>query len=222
MSKLEVLLRSFCKDINESNYENEDVNFKVSLYNLDKAIRQKAFKEVLFIKYKSYYNTLIDAGEADDLLPILKELRENQDKKFKSDFLFITINPYENFDFRKFIEIIEKSVKKPWIKKYMYVIEQRGETEDELGKGFHTHMLIDKGSFAFSTARREFLSSFKRVCDTSNFHCFNFAMSKEVDIPKRVKYMIGQKADENKWKKQEMDKVYRRVLGLKEFYGELF
>lgn len=223
MGKLENLLRSFCS-IKDLQFDApDDYKFVTALQQMDTEIKQKAFKEVLLVKYKSYYNSLIDAGEADDLLPILKEMREMEDSKFKSPFMWITINPYKEYkDYKKFFEIIAKVVKKSWIKKYFYVIEQRGENEDEIGRGFHTHMLVDRGEYRWSHARREFASAFNKICDVSNPGCFNFTLCKEKDLSHRMNYMIGRKADPAKWLKQDMDIIYRRTLGLQAEYGERF
>lgn len=192
---------------------------------IDNDIKCQALKEVLLSRYKAHYNMLLDAGDADDILPIIKELREKEDNNFKSNYVFITVNPRPPYDIesqKKFINICQKVFNKPWIKKYCAVIEQRGENDDDCGKGFHLHMLLDKGDYRFSHLRREFVSSFNRICDTSNLSCFNISYCKEVDIEKRQNYMIGRKADESKWKKQDMDVIWRKRYGIANYYGETF
>jgi len=200
--------------------------YKTSLrMQIDMDLKAQALKEVLISRYKAHYSMLLDSGDADDILPIIKELREKEDKDFKSDYLFITVSPRPPFNIesqKKFINICLKVFNKPWIKQYCAVFEQRGETDENSGYGFHMHMLLNKGDYRISHLRREFVSSFNRICDTSNLSCFNISYCKEEDIGKRQNYMIGRKADESKWLKQDMDKIWRRRYGISEYYGELF
>lgn len=188
----------------------------------DFAIRRKAFEKVMLEKYVSYYRREIDNEKADDLFPILKEERDASDEKFKSNYLFITVNPKPSMLLPEFMNICSKVITKPWINKYLYVLEQRGENDDEIGKGFHFHCLIDKGDFRWSHARREFVSTFRKVCDTQNYHTFNFSMCKESDLNNRQKYMLELKADPDKHLKQEYDKKWRKIYNIPDYYGELF
>jgi len=208
--------------IDEIPVDQRQVYIDNEVVNLDRKYRRMALKEVLMNKYKSYYTSLIDKGDSCELLPLLKEIQENQNEKFKSQFLFITINPKPTVNLIDFLKVCEKCCIKSWINKYCYVIEQRGETLEELGKGFHMHMLIDKGDYRFSHARREFVSTFNKYCDTSNIGCFNFASVKEEDLRKRQTYITGKKADETKHKKQEMDIPFRERYGIRSYYGEKF
>lgn len=185
-------------------------------------IKRQAFKDVLTDLYKSYYRDEISKGIYDELIPDLKIIRESKDDKFKSNYLFITINPRPSVNLIEFTNLLAKSVTKSWICKYLYVIEQRSDNEDELGKGFHAHMLIDKGDYRFSHANREFASTFKKVCDIQNFHTFNFALCKESDLSKRQNYMLGRKADIEKHKKQDMDILFRKRYNFSDYYGDKF
>jgi hypothetical protein len=60
---------------------------------------------------------------------------------------------------------------KKWITNYLYVYEQRGGDEAELGKGFHFHCILEKPkSKAYSHMITELSNSANAVCDSSNFH----------------------------------------------------
>ena len=61
--------------------------------------------------------------------------------------IFLTINPPPTLSLNDFQKLIKNTLttskgSKLWIEGYLYVLEQRGETEEEQGKGFHTHILI--------------------------------------------------------------------------------
>lgn len=194
--------------------------------NIDDELRAKALQEVLLNKYRSYYSKLLDDGEDDEVLPLMKEINEEKRKKddetVKSEYVFITVNPRPDVPLTDFRKAVEKSVQKTFIKKSLYVIEQRGENMDELGKGFHTHMLIKKGDYRISHLRREFARTFSKVADVDNPHVFNVMLCKKSDLKKRQNYMIGDKADEKKRLKQEMDKVFRDKYAIMNYYGELY
>lgn len=209
----------------EAREEQRIAYLKSQVLSYDLEIRRKAFEKVLLEKYTNYYRNEIDNGNADNIFPLLAKERELSDEKFTSKYLFVTINPRESYkDICDFKIVLEKAFTKPWINKFLYVIEQRGSSEkdDEIGKGFHMHCLIDKGDYRFSHARREFVSTFRKICDTQNYHTFNFSYCKEADLAKRQNYMIGQKADPLKHQKQVIDKIFRAQWGIKSYYGDLF
>jgi len=191
---------------------------------IEDEFKVKAFSECILNKYRAHYNKLIDEGNADECMPLMKVINQEKAKadESKSDFCFITVNPAPGVPLSDFRKAVEKSVKKTFIKKSLYVLEQRGETMEELGKGFHTHILIDKGDFRPSHLRREFARTFSKVCDTSNPHCFNVNYCKIEDLPKRQKYMLGVKSDPKKHQKQRIDRPFRRKFAIKDYEGELF
>lgn len=193
---------------------------------LDRDLRCKALQEVLLSKYRSYYSKLLDEGEADDILPLVKEINEDRKKKDEeqsnSAYQFITINPKPDVPLTEFKKVIEKASKKSFIKKCLYVIEQRGENMDELGKGFHAHFLINKGDYRPSHMRREFERSFKNISDISNPSCFNIRNCKKSDLKNRQNYMLELKSDPSKHLKQEYDKHFRKKFCIPEYYGEKF
>jgi len=204
--------------------EEQEIHVQSIIKKISEEWKYAALKEVYMSKYKQHYNNLIDSGDADKIEPIFKELREKNEEKFKSNLYFITINPYpkKHLSLEQFKKLLERVMKKTWIKRYCLVIEQRGENEDELGKGVHTHMLIDKGDFRHSHLLRDFKTIFENVTDTSNPCCYNIKPCKEEDICKRQKYMLGRKASPDKWIKQEMDKVFREKYNIPAYYGEMF
>lgn len=212
----------------ELSVENKKIYMDKLKRDIDDELRAKALQECLMTRYRAYYNKLLDEGEDEDILPIIKELnddRKNQEElkeDFKSDYCFITVNPRPGSSLTEFKTALDKSVKKSFIKKSLYVIEQRGETMEELGNGFHAHILVNKGDYRYSHTKREFASTFKKFCDTTKSSCFNVKSCKEKDIRNRQNYMIGRKADPAKWLKQDMDIIFRKNHYFQSYYGELF
>jgi len=147
-------------------------------------------------------------------------LLKQEEIKNKTKYIFLTINPNAQVDFKEFMRVIIKMMSKNWITNYLYVIEQRGETLDELGKGFHFHAIIEKPTNkAYQHMVRELSSSANRVCDTSNFHFFNLKNISEEEKERKIVYLTGSKADEAKHKKQELDIVFRKNNNLLSYYN---
>lgn len=210
---------------NDMSVEQKEIYLEKLKRDIDEELQMKALQECLMTRYRAHFNKLLDEGEADDILPIVKEFNIEQQKKeekFKSDYAFITINPHPQASLTEFKQTVEKAVKKSFIKKSLHVLEQRGENNEEVGKGFHTHILINKGDYRYSHLCREFASTFKKLCDTSNPHCFNITLCKKTDLVNRQNYMIAQKSDPKKHLKQQFDKVFRQNNFFKDYYGELF
>lgn len=214
-------------DLYEMMSDDEKVDYMNMLKKqIDDELRAKALQEVLLNRYRSYYSKLLDEGDGDEILPLMKDINEEKKKKddetMKSDYVFITVNPKPDIPLSDFRKVVDKSMQKTFIKKSLYVIEQRGEDMDSLGKGFHTHILINKGDYRVSHMRREFARTFNKVCDVDNPHAFNVMLCKKTDLKKRQNYMIGVKSDDAKHLKQKMDKVFREKFAIRDYYGELF
>jgi len=195
---------------------------------IDDELRAKALQECILNRYRAHYSKLLDDGDGDEVLPLMKEINEikkkNDEETIKSDYCFITLSPdpKKNTPLGEFRKAVEKASKKSFIKKSLYVIEQRSSTEDNMGTGFHAHMLINKGDYRMSHMRREFARTFKDIIDTENYGAFNFKLCKKSDLGNRQNYMLGDKKDPEKQKKQIIDRLWREKLFITPFYGEVF
>ena len=135
----------------------------------------------------------------------------------QKNYYFLTVNPPPLIELNIFIKAINKSLRKKWITKGCYVIEQRGETPQEAGRGFHTHILFNKGN-KHSIVMREMKNSFKSIVDVENNHFFNI---KNIDIEeykRKEEYILYEKADPEKHKKQQIDILFREKNNLKSHY----
>lgn len=179
---------------------------------LDKIIKScalESLKKVITNKFNLYWTDFLENEEVVKMYPIFKDIEIINNKKDKTEFVFITVNPRPDVSLKIFMDTIQKAISKVWIERYIYVIEQRGENEEELGKGIHTHILLYKGKKKLSELHREMGNTFKKIVDTSNYALFNISGCKDEDIDKRKNYMLGIKNDENKHLKQKMDVIYR-------------
>lgn len=133
--------------------------------------------------------------------------------------LFITVNPPPSYNLKDFLNTIQKTIKKNWIEGYLYVIEQRGEKEEEIGKGFHTHILIKLIDHKRkSQIDREIKNTWKNILDVDNYHILNIKYIDDDEQKRKQKYMLTQKSEEIKHLKQKYDIIFRQKENLQKFY----
>lgn len=147
-------------------------------------------------------------------------MTQQEEIKNKTKYIFLTINPNSQILFREFQRCIDKLMSKPWITNYLYVYEQRGESEAEVGKGFHFHAIIEKPTNkSYQHMMRELSSTANKVCDTSNFHFYNVKNISEEEKERKIIYITGRKADIAKHAKQDMDIIFRKNNNLLSQYN---
>jgi len=219
----QILRELVVEDISLEEYSicNVDTIVQQKIRLLDIQFKRRAMERVVSQYYYNHFNKLIMEENVEEILPLFREIKKDiNDVKDNSNFIFLNVNPASNHSLLSFQQLIEKSLKKKWIKSYCYVLEQRGESIAELGKGFHTHMIIEKDETKqYTQCLKEMARTFSKVCDTTNYHLFNGSKIKESDINKRRNYILGRKADESKHLKQDMDIIWRKEYFLKSYYG---
>lgn len=191
-------------------------------YDYESSIKLKSFETILKKKYNEYWN---DRFETDDNLKnnfqIFKYLDDKNAKinaEKDTDYILITINPRDGVKFQDFNNLVLKSIKKKWISSYLYSFEQRGETEDDVGWRPHCHIILYRKGKIYCEIVREFKSCFKKICNVENIHCLNFKVIKDGTFYQVVNYVVGWKKDEGKHVKQIIDKRWRSIYDIKDYY----
>lgn len=220
---------------------------------------EKAIKDMYLKLYKEKEYYLLQQRKSVHL-PLQKlydEVQEFRKSKsvsnIKTDYFFITINPDEEVsNLSKFVKALEVIMKKKWVEDLVYVIEQRGTTEDEIGKGYHSHLLINRNGKSFSKLARELLNTLyshgvflkskieefnkPRNEDEAIYYIpykkgpFVIEYTEPEHIPNRMKYMLGKKETivkgeyNGKDVKQLYDIPFREKNNLKPYYqkGDYF
>lgn len=147
----------------------------------------------------------------------------------KTRHLFVTVNPRPEVSVSDFVTKCHKLVQKQWIEAYEFVVEQRGDTDDEVGRGMHAHFIVRKPlTKGFAQCRRECASTMSSVCDTENYCIFNVkGLKADSDVSKARDYIRGLKdvSGDKSYKAQRVlnDKKFRQEHGLSPLYnaGEL-
>ena len=195
------------------------------------AVKKTIMRNIIKMEYElgQYFKLL--KGYEEKISHELKEMKKRSDQKY---FSFITINmddsktinrpgndpTNQKLFFSIFIKsYVDKALKKNWINKYMWVVEQRGIEPDF--KGIHIHILLDKKvkSKRKSEIIREFYSSFKEVVkDKEKIDVRQFPAS---EGESRINYIMGHKKDE-KMDKVEADKIFRKIYEFDGVYSNDF
>lgn len=186
-----------------------DLNYADLTNNADRTAWMNAFKE-------------LETKVHDDF--IVKTMSNNTSinkrvHKKPYTHLFITINPPPSYNLKDFLNTIQKTIKKNWIEGYLYVIEQRGENDEEIGKGFHTHILIKLIDHKRrSQIDREIKNTWKNILDVDNYHILNIKYIDDDEQKRKQKYMLSLKSEEVKHLKQKYDIIFRQKNNLQKFY----
>lgn len=173
--------------------------------------------------YTYYENEMIRIN--DILYKKLQYSKFSKSKLRLTPYMWITVSPRPDVSLQDFHKAIKKYVSKKPITSYLYVIEQRGETVEDI-HGFHSHILITHKYTRPSDLQREAISTFKNVCNCEPdknshwFHILNILPNDtDEDVERRKEYILGTKKDDTKQQKQEIDKIFRLQNNLLDFYA---
>lgn len=96
------------------------------------------------------------------------------------------------------------------------VFEQRGKTEDEIGKGCHIHFIANKDSMAKNHLFRELKKIFQSVVG-NDLH-INIKPCPESWRDDKIAYMKGEKWEESKLDSVKLNKDFREKYNLDNIY----
>ena len=136
-------------------------------------------------------------------------------------FWFITISPKPDCDFNEFKSAIEDVSTFIWAEKLKWTFEQRGTTDQDMGTGFHAHIILEKYNIAPSKLKTIMKNKFSKfvVVDKYIDNKINILEKKPEFLQDKLDYIMGKKIDEDKPMKVETDKKWREKLGMKLFYS---
>lgn len=198
-----------------------DLNDSVAQENLK--IMNIAEAEALKRKIQVNWNLKFELGLLNpfcsDLLDERNSLREEQAKRLGTLWLWITVSPNPSVKFLDFKKKIDQTANRKMFSNFYYTFEQRASTIQELGKGFHSHMLLKRDmKYKQNKVIKNLKNSFKNITNTDNHQIFNFHWCPEEYLTDKIEYMSGTKTGKDKDKKQLMDIVFRQKNNLKEYY----
>lgn len=195
--------------------ERMDIDYDIKRKALDR-VKQQQYEELIRLNNLKEPNQLQKDIQAARLS--LGEKVESQNRPY----IWLCVNPNSTYSFKDFQLLVSKALSKLWIKEYVYVFEQRGITEEEAGKGFHLHAIIKRPDDKKpSHCVREFANTFKKCCDTSNFHFFQVKFIDVDEKDRKMEYILGEKqstAENQKDIKQVIDKIWRSKINIQPYF----
>jgi len=111
------------------------------------------------------------------------------------DTFWVTVNPMPTVDVAALQKCVSKLCNKKTVKSVEYVFEQRGDSDATMGTGMHAHLLVTRHKATPSGEyRRDTYNTFKSIVGSKA--AVHVMGCKPEDVPKRQKYMSGQKTDD--------------------------
>lgn len=106
----------------------------------------------------------IHINEFEKILDIAKRLHNVYMDTLKDKWYFITIRPDETkCDFQTFYKTVKKFLQRKCFNEFTLSFEQKGITDDELGKGFHCHIVASTTHRSKGECLRDSKSSFRGI-----------------------------------------------------------
>lgn len=131
---------------------------------------------------------------------------------------FITIRPKPNISFVEFYNQICKYIKRSTFIKYKLSFEQKGIDQDNIGNGFHCHIVtIETKWRSKGECLRDTQSSFKKMCEPNCIQVESTKNPLELVESYLVKY---ESQDNHKMITKEIDYIWRLNNNLKNIYTE--
>ena len=190
--------------------------------------QREEFKKFVALKYKQNLSMKYDLELLGEDLAKLKaenlELKQLQKEQTARDnhnqYVFITVNPRPNVEFDVFRDTCIKFSQRKMFSKTWLVFEQRGSTEEELGKGFHAHIECERNlDYKPSQITRNTENTFKNIVDMKvKKHTLTIQHHGEDFHKDKLEYIEGVKTGEGKDEKQIMDVKFREKNNLNVCY----
>ena len=138
------------------------------------------------------------------------------------EWMWITLNPPEETDLNKFIKLVKKVTSKKWIDSYIFVIEQGGKTEENMGHHPHAHILLHHDNYRHDKFYSEITNSLLSIWtpgQIENDRIINFRPShEEKDVIGRYQYCKGIKKDDEKFPTLKIDEKWRAIKMIPNFF----
>lgn len=136
-------------------------------------------------------------------------------------YYFITVRPDEaRCDFPTFYKAVQKYMARKCFEDFELVFEQKGTTPEDLGRGFHIHILAHMRQRSKPEVLRDTFSSFNKLAAEN---CIEIEMVRTQQDEDRVRaYMMEHESkDGHKQLTRAWDEMWRVKLGLEQVYTGL-
>lgn len=175
--------------------------------------------------YVEAYNKYIEMAlvEFDEILRIADLLHKRFEKQKGEDQsgYFITIRPDDaKTTFIAFKEKVESFVKRKCFKKVTYSFEQKGTSTEDIGRGYHVHIVTSTSLSSKKECLRATLSSWNEWIekDWLASNCIEVVHTKNMESLIKGYLINYESADDHKAATRVFDEEWRRQLNLLPIY----
>jgi hypothetical protein len=164
------------------------------------------------------YNKFVSAERAQfrAILELAKNLHDDYTEFCQpSKHYFITVRPKPEVAFDDFYDAVHKWIERKCVISYKLSFEQKGTEVEDLGKGFHVHMVLSTTHRSKGECLRDACSTFKHVAAENCIDC-----KPTKNGPQLFKsYCIEYKSEDgHKEPTLHTDEAWRKSLGLQAWY----
>lgn len=144
--------------------------------------------------------------------------------KVDNTFVFLTISPAPDILFPDFLKKFLKFLNTSLFEDYCAVIEQRGNTPDTLGIGFHAHILFKRRTpltegLPPTDIKRKLRDIWRKFTMVTNPQVFNIQFIPSNYAEDKLNYILSTKTGKGKKQKQDFDILFREKHSLQSHYG---
>lgn len=189
-----------------TSYSDDYLEGVKEFYDLEREFKKRTIMRIMKKRY--------DAGK---YLKELKAIEDQIPKPVKKesnlrDWVWLTISPKPDIELESFMKALDRSVHRKIWEKYYYVLEQRGTIEDDnLGKGFHAHLLLRRNpDTEYKHTKRQMKNTFKNFCNVDHDKVFYWKECREDFLDDKLEYITNIKTADGKEAKQEGDVIWRK------------
>lgn len=169
----------------------------------------RSLQQILLGMWELDYIDRVDDYCEDCASDARKEYLRTLAVPVKVDYFFITVNPKPDTDLNIFMKLLANFCRRKPVIDFVYNIEQRGETEEDCGKGIHSHMLITWNANMSGKVRQYLGETFKRVIGSNTNNIININKIPKEFVLDKMDYLEGNKWDSEKDSKVAMDLIFR-------------
>lgn len=145
-----------------------------------------------------------------------EELGDSTNENITKSY-FITIRPKPEIEWNTFYNTIEKLIQRKKFIKCTYSYEQAGKTNDEIGKGFHVHIICTTEWRSVQEAVRDTFSTCQHIAERQ---CIDVQkIWNQTQWNQKLAYIQNyESSDDHKILTKEMDQIWREKNNLMPLY----
>lgn len=166
-----------------------------------------------------------ECKEFIEICKIAKKLHKLYKEEFGEDvynWYNISIRPNENkITFYEFYDYIRKLVERKCFIQFHLVFEQKGESDSDIGKGFHAHIVANMNQRSRGEVLRDIKSSMRKMIDNGQIaeNCIQVDTTRNPDDIIENYLTNYESIDGHKEKTQHTDKIWREKMNLENYYN---